>query len=77
MQALQSATRNAAEFLKIPDAGTIAVGKTADLAVLDGNPLDDIKNTQKIRAVILGGRFLDRIALDGLLRDTERAAQTE
>lgn len=77
MQALLSATRNAAEFLKIPDAGTIAIGKTADLVLLDGNPFEDIRNTQKIRAVILGGRFLDRTTLDGLLRDAERAAQAE
>ena len=77
MQALQSATRNPAEFLKLSDTGTIAAGRTADLVLLDGNPLEDIRNTQKIRAVILSGRFLDRNTLDALLRDAEQAAQEE
>lgn len=77
MQALQSATRNAAEFLKLADTGIIAAGKAADLVVLDANPLEDIKNTQKIRAVILSGRVFDRNALDGLLREAEQAAQVE
>jgi imidazolonepropionase-like amidohydrolase len=77
MQALQSATHNAAAFLKLADAGTIAKGNTADLVLLDANPLEDIRNTQQIRAVILRGRFLDRNALDGLLRDAEQAAKAE
>jgi imidazolonepropionase-like amidohydrolase len=71
MQALQSATRNPAEFLKLSDTGTIAAGRTADLVLLDANPLEDIRNTQKIRAVILSGRVFDRNALDGLLREAE------
>src|SRR5882724_5329409 len=51
LQALQSATRNPAEFLgKLEEQGTIEPGKFADLLLLDGNPLDDIRNTQKIRA---------------------------
>jgi hypothetical protein len=41
------------------------------MVLLDANPLDDIRNTQKIRAVILRGRLLDRRALDALL-DGER-----
>jgi imidazolonepropionase-like amidohydrolase len=77
MQALSSATRNAADFLNLADSGTIAPGKTADLVLLDANPLEDISNTQKIRAVILSGRFLDRKTLDGLLHDAEQAAQSE
>lgn len=77
MQALQSATRNAVEFLKLPDTGIIAVGKTADLVLLDANPIENIRNTHKIRAVIVGGRLLDRNTLDGLLRDAEQAAQAE
>jgi imidazolonepropionase-like amidohydrolase len=68
MQALQAATRNPAEFLgKLDAQGTIEQGKFADLLLLDANPLDDIHNTQKIRAVILRGKVLDRTALDELL----------
>ena len=54
--------------------GTIAVGKSADLVLLDGNPLEDIANVRRIRAVVSGGRFLDRAALDRLLVQAKAAA---
>jgi len=47
--------------------GSVATGKVADLVLLDGDPLQDIANTKRIRAVIQGGRLLDRTALDRLL----------
>jgi len=68
MQALQAATSKPAEFLKRSnEQGTIAPGQRADLVLLDANPLTDIHNTQKIHAVILKGKYLDRAALDALL----------
>lgn len=77
MQALQAATRLPAEFLgKLQTQGTIEEGKVADLLLLNANPLDDIQNTQKIRAVILRGKLLDRISLDGLLTKEENFAKT-
>ena len=62
MQVIVAGTKNAAEFLKIADAGTLEAGKSADLLVLDANPLDDIKNTRKISAVYLRGAAVDRAA---------------
>jgi hypothetical protein len=57
MQALETATRNAAEFLgKLDTVGTIERNKAADLVLLDANPLDDIHNTARISAVIIRGR---------------------
>jgi imidazolonepropionase-like amidohydrolase len=60
MQVIVASTKNAAEFLRANDAGTIEPGKSADLLVLDANPLDDIKNTRKISAVYLRGQAVDR-----------------
>lgn len=62
-QVLQSATSIGARFLRLEDSHTIAVGRTADLLVLDANPLDDIRNTRKISAVYLKGAKVDRDAL--------------
>jgi 8-hydroxy-5-deazaflavin:NADPH oxidoreductase len=75
LQALQTATLNPARFLgRTTDLGTVTAGKLADLVLLDANPLEDIRNTRRIRAVVLNGRYLDRPVLDGLLADAERAA---
>lgn len=68
LEALQSVTLNAAQFLgRTDDFGVVANGKAADIVLLDANPLDDIHNTQKIRAVIVQGKYLDRAALDAML----------
>jgi imidazolonepropionase-like amidohydrolase len=59
LEALQTATRNPAEFLgRLDSLGTIEEGKIADLVLLEANPLEDIRNTRKIHAVILGGKVM-------------------
>jgi cytosine/adenosine deaminase-related metal-dependent hydrolase len=76
MESLQAATVQAARFLGLDDRlGTVTAGKQADLVLLNANPLDDIHNTRKIRAVIAGGRYLDRNALDALLEQAKARAQ--
>ena len=66
--ALRAATVWPAEFLGVSDrSGSIDVGKRADLVLLDANPLSDIRHTQRIRAVVLAGRLLQRADLDTLL----------
>ena len=62
-QVIVAATRNAADMLKVADAGTIAPKKSADFIVLDANPLDDITNTRRIYSVYLRGSQVDRAAL--------------
>ena len=77
-EALRTATINPATFLGVTDSlGTVARGKVADLVLLDANPLEDIANTRRIRAVIQGGRLLDRRALDAMLAGARLRASAE
>jgi hypothetical protein len=74
-QALRAATVSPARVVGLADSlGSIDVGKLADLVLLDGDPLMDIRNTARIHAVIANGRLLDRSALDRMLANAERAA---
>lgn len=67
---------NPARFLGAADSlGTVEEGKLADLVLLDASPLEDIRNTRRIRAVVIDGRLLDRDALDRMLAEVERAAR--
>jgi imidazolonepropionase-like amidohydrolase len=75
LEALQAATVRPAEYLSMVDRlGSIEQGKLADLVVLDANPLDDIANTRRIRAVVANGRYFSRDDLDALLRQVEALA---
>jgi hypothetical protein len=68
MEALQSATRNPARYFhKLEEIGTVEVKKSADLVLLNANPLEDIHNTQKIDAVIVRGLYYSRKDLDAML----------
>jgi imidazolonepropionase-like amidohydrolase len=73
-EALRSATLNPAKFLGLDKTlGTIEQGKVADLVLLDANPLEDVRNTQRINAVISNGRLFDRKALNKMLAQAESA----
>ncbi len=68
LQALQTATINAAKFLgREKEIGSVEKGKLADLVLLDANPLENISNTKKIHAVIANGKVYQRSDLDKLL----------
>ena len=78
LEALQTATLNPAKFLgRENELGTIEKGKLADLVLLDANPLDDVRNTQKIAAVVANGRYFSRADLDKMLAAVEQAANAK
>jgi imidazolonepropionase-like amidohydrolase len=78
LAALQAATRNAADFMgQLEHRGTIEVGKTADLVLLDKDPLTDINNTRSIQAVVLSGKLYPRAALDAMLAKAQTLASSQ
>jgi len=57
MQAIQSATVNAADLIGHPELfGSIAAGKSADIIAVDGDPLADIRELEHVRFVMKGKR---------------------
>jgi hypothetical protein len=71
LQALAAATRVPAAYIGAErDWGSLRRGSRADLVLLDADPLADIGNTSRISAVSIGGRWLERRALDAM---TEKA----
>ncbi len=78
LAALQAATRNAADFMgQLDHRGTIEVGKTADLVLLNKDPLADIHNTRSIQAVVLRGKLYSRAALDAMLAKAQTLAHSQ
>ncbi len=77
LEALQTATLNPALFpRREADLGTIAPGHFADLILLDGNPLSDIRNTRSVSAVIHDGQYLSTEDLDHLRTHLKDLAAT-
>jgi len=68
LAALRSATLEPARDLGIAnELGSLETGKAADVVILDADPLADIRNTRRIGAVILAGRWLSASDLRALL----------
>lgn len=64
IQAIRTATVNAAEALGKPgDVGSIAVGRFADMIVVAGDPLADVRVLEQPSAVVKGGRLVAGAAL--------------
>jgi imidazolonepropionase-like amidohydrolase len=74
-EALRAATLEPVSWLRATDTlGAIARGRRADLVLLDADPLADVRNTTRIRAVVADGRVYERAALDELLARAARDA---
>ena len=75
-EAIQAASRRSAEMVGLgKETGTIETGKSADLFLVDADPLTDIANTQRVVGVARQGKYLDRPALDSLLTATAAKLQ--
>ena len=73
LQAIQTATINPARFFgREKTQGTIAAGTRADLVLLEGDPLTDIRNTRRISAVLVRGRLLSRPEIDRIVAAHKR-----
>lgn len=65
MEALRAATLNGAHYLGLDkDIGSIEVGKLADMAIIDGNPLEDIRTSDRVVYTVLNGRVFDATSMD-------------
>jgi imidazolonepropionase-like amidohydrolase len=74
LEALRSATSEPARALGLEDMGTIRAGAVADLVLLDGDPVADIRNTERIRAVVADGRLFDNAQLEMMVERRSAAA---
>ncbi len=72
LETLKTSAYNGSKFLKKDlDYGNVSLGKIADLVVLGGNPLTDIRNTKKIQYVIKNSKVHTKQDLDDLLKSVE------
>jgi len=72
--ALRAATAVPAEELGLgAEAGTIAVGKRADLVLLEASPLEDVANTRRIAGVVRRGHWIEKAELDRRLEEFARS----
>lgn len=70
MQAIVAATSLGAKFLgEEGTKGTIEAGKQADVLILGGDPLEDIRNTRTLREIIKQGVMFDH---DGLVQESKQ-----
>jgi len=76
-EVLRAATLYPAQYFGLEEHhGSVEAGRVADLVLLDANPLHDIRNTERIAAVVFNGHYHDRDALDRIGRHVERRARS-
>ena len=67
---LKAGTKNVGEYFQAQDSfGTVAIGRRADLILLNANPLVDVRNAAEQAGVMLRGRWLSRETIDARLAE--------
>ncbi|RJY08127.1 amidohydrolase family protein [Aurantiacibacter aquimixticola] len=75
LQVLEAATIAPARSLGMDaEIGSLEVGKLADMVILTGNPLENIRNTETVQTVVLGGRAYDAATLNEVVTGNTRRA---
>jgi len=75
LQALQAATSVPARSLGMEsEIGSLEPGKLADLVIIDGNPLENIRNTERVTTVVIDGRAYDALTMNEIVTGDERRA---
>ena len=73
IEALRAATINGAKFLEAADFyGSLKPGKSADLLLLNTNPLEDISSTQDINSMVLKGKIYTKSDMDAMLESVKK-----
>jgi hypothetical protein len=73
-QILETATRKVGDYLSKHDSfGTIAAGQRADLLLVEGNPLEDLKNLQRRTGVMVRGQWIDENRIQERLKQIAEA----
>jgi imidazolonepropionase-like amidohydrolase len=76
-QALRAATIAPAEYMRVAhEYGAVARGRVADLLLVDANPLEDVRNTRRIAAVLFAGNLYDQAALARIDAHVRRQARS-
>ena len=75
-EAIASGTTKVSEYFgTMSESGTVAIGKRADLILLNANPLDDIANTERRSGVMVNGRWLAASEIEKRLEEIALRAE--